>query len=149
VPDSLLPDKMPDCSHKKISLSYVCQDAIAGGYLMVNNTMKDIRVFSCRKNSSKACTGWMPSKNCLYGRPSQVQAGCSTRLSILENRNQYLNPLEILKRGYSHYQAKWNHCKDGTLLHQGDMLETHFHKGKRKSRVVGLIIHLPYSPLLP
>ncbi len=57
-------------------------------------------------------------------------------LNILEERNQYLNPLEILKRGYSITRQNGKIVKDGKLLDKGDFLETLFYKGKRKSRVI-------------
>ena len=57
-------------------------------------------------------------------------------LNILEKRNQYLSPLEILKRGYSITSQNGKIVKDGELLHEGDLLETLFYKGKRKSRVI-------------
>jgi exodeoxyribonuclease VII large subunit len=57
-------------------------------------------------------------------------------LNILEKRNQYLSPLEILKRGYSITRQNGKIIKDGDLLHEGDFLETLFYIGKRKSRVI-------------
>ena len=57
-------------------------------------------------------------------------------LNILEERNQYLNPLEILKRGYSITRQNGKIVKDGKLLDKGDFLETLFYKGKIKSRVI-------------
>ncbi len=57
-------------------------------------------------------------------------------LTMLEQRNQYLNPSETMKRGYSITRSHGRLIKDGSVLKEGDILETLFHKGKRNSRVM-------------
>jgi exodeoxyribonuclease VII large subunit len=71
----------------------------------------------------------------LSGASKSVTARMQNHLNLLENRNQYLSPVEILKRGYSITRQNGKIVKDGELLHEGDLLETRFHKGKRRSRV--------------
>ena len=121
--------------HKRLSLTYVCQDAIAGGYLMINDTMKDIRVSAAGK-FQKGMHRLNAIKELFIRASKSSTSRLQHHLNILENRNQYLSPLEILKRGYSITRQNGIIVRDGTLLHEGDILETHFHKGKRKSRVV-------------
>ena len=57
-------------------------------------------------------------------------------LDILKERNQYLDPSEILKRGYSITRFNKELIKDGTILKKGNIIETLFHKGKRRSKIV-------------
>ncbi|MFO7656875.1 MAG: exodeoxyribonuclease VII large subunit, partial [Bacteroidales bacterium] len=49
---------------------------------------------------------------------------------LLEERNLYLNPSEILKRGYSITRHNNKVVKDASVLMEGDLLETMFHKGR-------------------
>ncbi|MFO7655719.1 MAG: exodeoxyribonuclease VII large subunit [Bacteroidales bacterium] len=56
-------------------------------------------------------------------------------LGLLEERNLYLNPSEILKRGYSITRHNNKVVKDASVLMEGDLLETMFHKGRCISSV--------------
>jgi exodeoxyribonuclease VII large subunit len=121
--------------HKKLGLAHACQSATAVEHHKINITLKDIRISSGRK--FQECMQKLESTRKLFIHASKSGIGqLLHHLSILENRNRYLSPLEILKRGYSITRQNGKIVKDGTLLNKGDFLETHFYKGRRKSRVV-------------
>jgi len=57
------------------------------------------------------------------------------RLETLENKTELLNPKNVLKRGYSVTRLEGKSIRNAEILKDGDILETHFHKGKARSIV--------------
>lgn len=118
----------------ELSMRYGVQEAIAARYLIMNQFTKDIRN-AVRGRFLKNIHRLETIRDMLVGASRSGTARMQNHLNILENRNQYLSPVEILKRGYSITRQNGKIVKDGELLHEGDLLETLFHKGKRRSRV--------------
>jgi exodeoxyribonuclease VII large subunit len=121
--------------HKMLSLRYISHETIADGHLKMLHSIKDIRN-SARGRFFKARQRLATVTNLFIRISNTSTAQMRHHLNILENRNQYLSPLEILKRGYSITRQNGKLIKDGTLLRKGDFVDTIFFKGKRKSRVV-------------
>ena len=57
------------------------------------------------------------------------------RLDTLENKTELLNPQNVIKRGYSITRLDGQSIRNAEILKDGDVLETHFHKGKVRSIV--------------
>ncbi len=120
---------------KWLSLRYVSLEDISGMQLKMHHLFKDIRN-SARGRLLKNMQQQEAVRKMFIHACQTSTAQIQHHLNILENRNQYLSPMEILKRGYSITRQNGKIVKDGKLLHEGDLLETLFYKGKRKSRVV-------------
>jgi len=58
------------------------------------------------------------------------------RISLLEKRNQYLDPFRILERGYSVTYHQGRAVKDSEGIPSGETLETKLHKGSLKSKTL-------------
>ncbi len=58
------------------------------------------------------------------------------KLGLLEEKNQNLDPLTVLKRGYSITTFKGKVINDSIQLHPGNVIESVFYKGKAKSKVL-------------
>ena len=74
------------------------------------------------KNLQQYCAGYLSNKN--------------YRLEILEKKNHYLNPQNILKRGYSITLHNGIHIKTPDELRNEDLIDTILYKGKIKSKVI-------------
>ncbi len=121
--------------HHKLELAYACQGVMAGAYRKIDNSMKDIRN-AAQGEFMKELQG-LDALNKLFRQVSRSgTVRLQNQLNLLEKRNQYLNPVEIMKRGYSVTRQKGRIVKDGTQLKKGDFLDTCFYQGRRKSRVV-------------
>jgi exodeoxyribonuclease VII large subunit len=121
--------------HHKLGLAYVCRNAMAGAYRKIDDSMKEIRS-SAGGEYQKEKHRLNAIKKLLIQISRSGTGRLQNKLDILEKRNLYLNPVEILKRGYSVTRQNGRIVKDGTLLKKGDFLETCFYQGRRKSRVV-------------
>lgn len=60
----------------------------------------------------------------------------SLHLEILENKNHFLNPEEIMKRGYSITRLNNKVVKSVNSLHPDDVVENIFYDGKVKSKII-------------
>jgi len=78
-------------------------------------------VFLCR-NLKQHCARYVSNKN--------------HRLEILEKKNHYLNPQNVLKRGYSITLHNGIHINTSDELKNEDLIDTILYKGKIKSRVI-------------
>jgi exodeoxyribonuclease VII large subunit len=74
------------------------------------------------KNLKQHCAGYISNKN--------------YRLEILEKKNHYLDPQNILKRGYSVTLHNGTHIKAPDELKNEDLIDTILYKGKIKSKVI-------------
>ncbi|MBN2213075.1 MAG: exodeoxyribonuclease VII large subunit [Bacteroidales bacterium] len=117
------------------NLAFLCRNSISERYLKVSNAMKDIR-FSAWKKFQRDMHKTDAMKQLLLGISRTATGQLQHKLNVLENRNRYLSPVEILKRGYSITRQNGKIVRDGTLLHEGEILDTFFYKGRRSSRVV-------------
>jgi exodeoxyribonuclease VII large subunit len=121
--------------HHRLGLAYVCQSAVAGAYRKIDDSLKDIRNSAGGEYLKEMHR--LDAIKKMFIQILRLGTGrMQNQLNILEKRNQYLNPVEILKRGYSVTRQNGRIVKNGTLLKKGDFLETCFYQGRRKSRVV-------------
>lgn len=58
------------------------------------------------------------------------------RLQHLDKANSYLDPKNILRRGFSITQKNNKPIKDSKVLQDGDIIKTYFHKGEIESKVM-------------
>jgi len=75
-----------------------------------------------QRNLKQHCTGYISNKN--YA------------LEILEKKNYYLDPRNILKRGYSITLHNGIHVKSAGELKNQDLIDTILYKGRIKSKVI-------------
>ena len=71
----------------------------------------------------------------LQRKISQMIQVKEEQLSGYERNVDYLNPSNVLKRGFSITSFKGKIVRDASLLKEGDILISHFHKGEIRSKV--------------
>ena len=57
-------------------------------------------------------------------------------INISEQKNNYLNPQNVLERGFSYTVINNKIIKTSSKLKKGDTIESHFYKGKVKSKII-------------
>ncbi len=120
---------------QKLGLQYVIHDVFSEKHLMTHQYTKDIRN-TTREVFLKNMHLLKNIRDLLAGISRTATVQMQNRLNLLESKNQYLDPQDILRRGYSITRQNGKLIKNGELLRKGDALETFFHKGRRKSRVI-------------
>ncbi|MBN2613497.1 MAG: exodeoxyribonuclease VII large subunit [Bacteroidales bacterium] len=120
--------------NKKISLAYVSRNKTESGFSAFREITKNIALLVRSKMLKSTHRLDLMKNSALQLTRSKISL-VRYRLNELENRNLYLSPSEILKRGYSITRCNNRVVKDASALKEGDMLETIFYKGNRKSRV--------------
>lgn len=130
----LLADQNSQLENKKMTLRYISGDVVANSLQKFDNVSGQIKS-NCKRIILQAGHQITIIKKMTEQISRSKLAFMQLNLDKLENRNHYLDPAEILKRGYSITRFKSRVIKDGGVLKKGDTLETIFHKGKIKSSV--------------
>lgn len=118
-----------------LKLKYRSGKAVENFHRNIYDTLKNIEAKSQKKLILEKQKHLFNS-NLLHKSAQSFIKTKSLHITLLENKSHYLNPFEILKRGYSITKLNNVVVKSASVLKPGDILENIFAEGKASSKVI-------------
>lgn len=115
-------------------LTPVVTERISNNYNTINLISQKIRS-SCREYAVKNLQWLMLLNRNLRNHCIKYISDSHYRLEILDKKNHYLDPKNILKRGYSITLHNRKNIKEADELKNEDLIDTILYKGRIKSKV--------------